>query len=200
MVHLRHQILNSTYPTRGRGLLSEFTDDTKLGGVVDNPGCCAAQQKDLSRLERWAEQNLVKFNKGKCRVLQLRRNNSRCQHGLGTDLLETSSVDKDLGILVHHKLSVSQQCSLVAKKDNGVLECIGKIITSRSKEVIQPFYSALVRPHLECYVPFWAPQYKRDLELLEQVRWKVTKVIKGLECLSYKERLWELGLFSLKNS
>ncbi|KAJ7421898.1 hypothetical protein WISP_40587 [Willisornis vidua] len=134
---------------------------------------------------------------GKCRILHLGNNNPRHQYRLEADLLEQSSVEKHLRLLVD-KLSVSQQCALLAQKDNGILGCIRKSIASRTRKVILPLYSAIVRPHLECCVQFWAPQHKRDMELLEQIQQRATKMIRGLEHLSYKERLRELVLFSLE--
>lgn len=61
--------------------------DTKLGGVADTPECCAVLQKELHRLERWAEMNHVKFIKGKCTALHLWRKNPRNQYRMGADLL-----------------------------------------------------------------------------------------------------------------
>ncbi|PKU46085.1 rna-directed dna polymerase from mobile element jockey-like [Limosa lapponica baueri] len=166
-------------------ILSKFADDTKLGRLADTPEGCAAIQRDLNRLESWAEKNVTRFDKAKCRVLHLGRRNARHQYRLGVDLLGNTTEEKDLGVLVGRKL-MSQKCALVAKRASGILGCIGKSVASRSREVILPLYSALVKPQLESCVQFWAPQFKRDRELLERVQCRATKMIKGIEHLFYE--------------
>ncbi|GAB0184731.1 hypothetical protein GRJ2_000938400 [Grus japonensis] len=140
----------------------------------------------------------MKFNKAKCKVLHVGRRNPKHDYRLGEEWIESSPEEKDLGVSIDEKLHVSRQRALAAQKANRVLGCIKRGVTSRSREVILPLYSTLMRPHLDYCFQLWGPQYRRDMELLEQVQRRATKLIGGLEHLSYEDRLRELGLFSLE--
>jgi len=176
--------------------LCKFADDAKLGGEVDTPEGYAVIQQDLDNLESWVGRNLMKFNKDKCRVLHVGRNDPMHQYRLGADLLGSSSTGMDLGVLVDDKLTMSQQCALVAKKVNVILRCIKRSVASRSREVLLPslLYPREVPPGVLCPVLGSPVQDRCGIT----VQRRAMKMMRGLEHLSYEERLWELGLFSLK--
>ncbi|KFO73476.1 hypothetical protein N303_08829, partial [Cuculus canorus] len=149
---------------------------------------------DLDKLEKRACTKLMRFNKAKCKVLHLSRGNPQFQYRMGDEVIESSSAEKDLEVLIDEDMS--WQCVLTAQKANRVLSCIRRSMASRLREGILPLYSSLVRPHLKYCVQFCNPQHKKDMELLEWIPKRATKIIRRLEHLPYEDRLQESGLFS----
>jgi len=140
----------------------------------------------------------MKFNQDKCKVLHMGQGSPQHNHRLGGEWIESSPEKKDLGVMVDEKLNKIWEYVLAAQKANHILGCIKSRVASRSREGILSLSSALVRPHLEHCIQLWSPQHRKDMDLLERVQSRATKMTQGLEHLSCEERLRELGLFSLE--
>ncbi|KAF7243936.1 Hepatic lectin [Varanus komodoensis] len=179
-------------------LLIKFADDTKTGAVATTEAQVLQIQKDLDRLWKWAGENRMAFNMDKCKVLHLGHRNRCHKYRLEYKWLESSTCERDLGVLVNCRLNVSQQCDAVVKRVNATFGCIARSVASRSREVLLPLYTTLVCPQLEYCVQFWAPHYRKDIARLESVQRRATRLVAGLQGMPYEARLRELVLFSLE--
>ena len=105
--------------------------------------------------------------------------------------------EKDLGVITDSKMNMGRQCGDAVRKANRTLSCIHRCISSRSKEVILPLYAILVRPQLDYCIQFWVLHFKRDVDNMERVQRRATRMIRRQQGRPYEERLWDLNLFSL---
>ena len=138
----------------------------------------------------------MKFNKRKCRLLHLGRNNHMHQYRLGSDLLESSFAERDLGVLVANRVTTRQQYALVARKANGTPGCIAQSVASRVREVLLP--SALPwGGHIRSTGPSAGlPSSRQAGNCWGEPSGGLWRD-RGLEHLLCEERLRALGLFSV---
>ena len=106
-------------------------------------------------------------------------------------------MEKDLGVLVDKSLKFSEQCNSVAKSANSILGMIKRNITCKNKYIITKLYKSLVRPKLEYCVQVWNPFLKKDIDKLEKVQKRATRMIEECKGMNYEQRLKFTGLPSL---
>ncbi|RMB95937.1 hypothetical protein DUI87_27577 [Hirundo rustica rustica] len=180
-------------------LLSKFADDTNLGACVNLLEDRMALQRDLEQLYGWAESNKMKFNKSKCQVLHFGHNNPRQHYRLGTVGLDSAQEERDLGVLVtaaEHEPAVCPGGQEGQRHPGLYQEWCGQQEQGGHSSPVLCTGEAT----LECCVQFWAPQFRKDVETLEHVQRRATRLVKDLEHKPYEERLRELGLFSLEET
>ena len=178
--------------------ISKFADDTKITGRVTTTAEKALLQSDLVRLVNWSKKWQMSYNVNKCKVLHIGSSNDCSNYSMnGVELCKVSE-EKDLGVTISKDLKPEKHCSEVVKTANKLIGFIGRTFQFKSDKVILSLYNALVRPHLEYCVQFWSPYFRKDIEKLERVQRRATKLIPRLRNKPYEERLKELNLFSLE--
>jgi ribonucleases P/MRP protein subunit RPP40 len=178
--------------------LIKFADDTKVGRSVTDELEVENLRKDLGKIFQWSLDWQMLFNTDKCMVMHMGKNNREAEYKMGPSILKKSKREKDLGIIIENSGKTSEQCATAVKKANSVLGMIKRNITFKSKGVIVKLYKSLVRPRLEYCVQAWSPYLKKDIEAIERVQRRATKLIEGYHNMSYEDRLKKTGLISLE--
>ena len=155
-------------------------------------------QDDLEKIVKWSEKWQMLFNFGKCKCIHIGHGNMDEEYKMGDAVLGRTTQEKDLGVTFNADMKVSEQCGIAASKGNQILGLIRRTITYKEKHLIVPLYKAIVRPHLEYCIQAWRPYRKKDIDKLERIQRRATKMIPELRDLSYESRLLQCGLTTLE--
>jgi len=178
-----------------------FADDTKIWTKIVDMEDSEKLQKDLDSLSNWSEKWLLQFNPEKCVVMHI-------GHSIDTHYymqqegkkfeLQSVTEERDLGVVISNDLKVSRQCICAASKANKVLGLVKRQFFNLDKTSFLILYKSFIRPHLEYAIQAWSPYLKKDIEHLEKIQRRATKLVQGLGSLPYEKRLEALKLTSLE--
>ena len=129
--------------------------------------------------------------------MHIGHNNIQHNYTMANQQLIAAEEQRDLGITITRGLKWQKQTEKSCKTANRVLIFIARNFNYKSTELMLPLCKSLVRPHLECAVQFWSPHLHRDIDKMEKVQRKATKMIPEFRNHSYQQRLKDLKLISL---
>ena len=132
------------------------------------------------------------FNFGKCKCIHIGHGNMDKEYKMGDAVLGRTTQE-----ITFSDMKVAEQCRIAALKGNQILGLIRRTITYKEKQLIVPLYKAIVRPHLEYCIQAWRP-YRKDIDKLERIQRRATKMIPQLRDLSYESRILQCGLTTLE--
>jgi ribonucleases P/MRP protein subunit RPP40 len=138
------------------------------------------------------------FNVAKCGVVHIGYNNPKENYTLGGIQINTLHEERDLGVIIDDNLKSRKQCAKAVSAANATLGMIKRSFINREKKTILALYKSVVRPKLEYCIQAWRPYLKKDIELMERVQHRATKLISSLRKETYENRLKLLGLTTLE--
>jgi hypothetical protein len=181
-----------------------YADDTKVFRRIDSVLDRYELQRDLDQLAEWANKWQLRFNIDKCKVLHLggaknpHESYSMIGSGAGVrQVLKETTEEKDLGVWIDCSAKPSTHVSHAVNKANQLLGLIRRSFTFMDCGLMKQLFTSVVRPHLEYANIVWHPYLRGDIDRIESVQHRATKMIPGLSKLTYEERLRKLDLPTL---
>ena len=175
-----------------------FADDAKIYKEIRTPEDAEALIRDMKKIEEWSNKWLLVFNEEKCATMHIGSRNQKVDYKLNEKTLKKTELEKDLGVFISHDLKPSQHVSKVAAKANKIVGLMKKNFDYLDAETILSIHCAIIRPILEYAVQSWCPYLQKDIDELEKVQHRVTKLVPGLYDWSYEDRCRELKLPTLQ--
>lgn len=181
-----------------------FADDGKILSILNELELAENQmQKDIDRFTEWSVKWGSHLNIEKCKIMYYGKQNPRREYFItDTQLnkrikLDSSKLEKDLGVWISSDGKTSHQVSSAASKANKVLGCMKKAFNSYNKQIANKIYTVFVRPHLEYASTVWNPSLKSEINQLESIQRRASRA-NELKDKQYEDRLAALNWTSLK--
>lgn len=173
-----------------------FADDTKLY-------CNALKQysdmkDDLAEIQTWSERWQMKLNADKCVVLPIGPENPENEYVLNGCVLQHVDSQKDLGILVSSDLKWEKHITTIVKKANSFSYLARIAFSNTSPQMISELYKTYIWPKIEYAHSLWSPYFLKDINLLEGVQRRFSKIPQQFHDTSYEDRMKALHLISLE--
>ena len=181
-----------------------FADDTKLYRIIRSVNDADILQEDLDKLTHWCKEWKMVFNTSKCHVLHISRNKKNCPtnqlyyYHIDGQLLVPSVTEKDLGVSISNDLKPHQHIVNIVKKANKTLGMIKRSFTHINRDIFMLTYKTFIRPSLEYCQSVWSPHLQKDINMLENVQRRASKMVLGLHNIPYEQRMQKLSLQSLQ--
>ncbi len=177
-----------------------FADDTKIFRRISSRDDSIELQSDITKLEKWSDLWLLRFNSDKCHVLTL-GNFENIPHAhrymIGDKELEHVGDEKDLGVTISAELTFDEHIGRKIRVANAIAGQIRRSFSYLDCVTFRYLFVAFVRPHLEFSQAVWSPHLQKHIDVLENVQARASKLVDGLGNLEYPERLKRLNLPTL---
>ena len=179
-----------------------FSDDTKLYREIKDTSDEDILQNDIDKMNEWSDDWLMSFHPAKCKVLKIGRPVAELTdlfnyYTLRGHKLEVVQSEKDIGVVIDCDLSFDIHIAEKVNKATRLVNIIRRSFMYLDEESFLCLYKSIVRPHLEYANQVWAPRLQRQIDSVENVQRRATKLIPGFDHLEYEERLKKLKLPTL---
>ena len=172
-----------------------FADDTKIFNEVSKETGKITLQSDINKLVDWSNTWKLRFHPDKCKVLDLgRRVREENEYKLGTKILSHSENEKDVGVIMDKKLGFRRHMNTKINTANALVGIIRRSFMSLDAVTTTKLFKSMVRPHLEYCSQVWRPHLKLDMECIERVQNRTTRMIPEMKGINSIDRLKRLNL------
>ena len=182
-----------------------YADDSKIIGIIRDVNSRLELQKDLYAVTEWTRDWLMRLNTNKCKVMHFGKKVSEGDYHYELQDVDTGNIlrveeskcERDLGVNISSDLKWKTHVGIIAAKANRILGMLKRTFRSRDSVLWKKLFISLVRPHLEYASTVWNPYQAGDVDVLERVQRRATKIPTSLSNLEYEDRLREWNLTSL---